>query len=194
MKTIKTLLLLAALALTANASDFTCSTNAFGEVRLDYYIPDCFQTNRFAAIPDYVNVIGSSAFCNRINLETIYVPDSVKEIQDGAFYGLYNLRHIRMSTNLTSLGPLAFWACSSLQCIKLPSELTYDANTFEYCSSLQPWHPWIEYLREGGELTIIYEGKLEESIDLKTWTEVPDSDGLYTVKMTNISIFFRATK
>lgn len=132
-KLITTLL---ALCCAANAGDFQTSTNSVGEVTLTAYSPSTLQP--VVCIPQYVDRVGSWAFQNRLEVQTVYIPDKTRHIATGAFYGCSNMRNVRLSPKTEWIGNLAFSRCVSLQAVLIPSECSlYGGQTFDGCYSLE---------------------------------------------------------
>ena len=90
-------------------------------------------------LPHTVEYIGDKAFCDCINLNSIFIPDSVEYI-----------------------GHFAFNNCSSLVNVYIPKSVHYmDINTFSNCSSLE-----VINIPEG--IDVIPAGFCEGCISLKT--------------------------
>ena len=90
-------------------------------------------------IPNYVTIIGSSAFSGCISLTYIMIPDSVISIGDNAFNACSSLLSITIPNNVISIGYYAFTNCSSLANVIFEddSKLTIiEAGLFENCWSL----------------------------------------------------------
>ena len=75
-------------------------------------------------IPNGVTSIGSSAFENCRNLESITIPDSVTNIGEGAFSNCRSLEDITIPDSVTSIGNAAFKCCSGLTSITIPDSVT----------------------------------------------------------------------
>lgn len=89
------------------------------------------------SIPTTVRSIGSFAFSNCTQLQTVELPSSITNIADWAFAYCTPLRSISFNSSLTSIGSWAFAHCTSLQSVSLPSAVTSINNSaFAYCSSL----------------------------------------------------------
>ena len=89
-------------------------------------------------IPDSVISIGSGAFSDCDNLETVKISDSVISIGKGAFFMDENLKTINIPDSVTSIGEEAFNGCKSLETVIIPDsvkEIGYSA--FEQCENLR---------------------------------------------------------
>lgn len=68
-------------------------------------------------IPDSVETIGTNAFHNCQDLESITLPASLKTIESSAFSYCRNLSEIRLPTSLTTIEIYVFDGCSSLETV-----------------------------------------------------------------------------
>lgn len=68
-------------------------------------------------IPDSVETIGTNAFHNCQDLESITLPASLKTIESSAFSYCCNLSEIRLPTSLTTIEISVFDGCSSLETV-----------------------------------------------------------------------------
>lgn len=68
-------------------------------------------------IPDSVETIGTNAFHNCQDLESITLPASLKTIESSAFGYCRNLSEIRLPTSLTTIEISVFDGCSSLETV-----------------------------------------------------------------------------
>ena len=68
-------------------------------------------------IPDSVETIGTNAFHNCQDLESITLPASLKTIESSAFSYCRNLSEIRLPTSLTTIEISVFDGCSSLETV-----------------------------------------------------------------------------
>lgn len=85
-----------------------------------------------------INSIGSRAFDDCMNLESIALPESVKRIGDCAFDNCRALKSMRISDNVTNIGYGAFSGCVSMESITLPKGLTTIEDwLFRCCESLK---------------------------------------------------------
>lgn len=94
--------------------------NAIIETASDRLILGCKNT----LIPDYIKIIGDSAFMDCIGLTSIEIPDSVISIEGWAFCGCTDLTDVDMSISVSSIGECAFMSCSSLTSIDIPESVT----------------------------------------------------------------------
>ena len=68
-------------------------------------------------IPDSVETIGTNAFQNCQDLESITLPASLKTIESSAFSDCRNLSKIKLPTSLTTIEIFVFDSCSSLETV-----------------------------------------------------------------------------
>lgn len=68
-------------------------------------------------IPDSVETIGTNAFQNCQDLESITLPASLKTIESSAFSSCRNLSEIRLPTSLKAIQSYVFDGCSSLETV-----------------------------------------------------------------------------
>lgn len=68
-------------------------------------------------IPDSVETIGTNAFQNCQDLESITLPASLKTIESSAFSSCRNLSEIRLPASLTTIQSYVFDGCSSLETV-----------------------------------------------------------------------------
>ena len=74
-----------------------------------------------------VTSIGTSAFENCSNLQSVVLPSSVTTIGQDAFYGCSQLGSVNLEEGLTSINQRAFWGCN-LTTITIPSTVTSIGN------------------------------------------------------------------
>ena len=72
-------------------------------------------------ISDGITSIGSFAFCNFSNLQSVTIPESVISIGDCAFMACDSLENIKIPKKVKKIGESAFLSCYSLTSIELPS-------------------------------------------------------------------------
>lgn len=85
-----------------------------------------------------VEVIGSKAFQNCIELTNVTIPESVHTIESGAFNGCKNLLTVNLSQGLNRIGNAAFYNCSKLQSLNLPNSVySIGVGIVAGCSSLK---------------------------------------------------------
>ena len=93
--------------------------------------------NSEVTIPEGVQSIGNSAFCDCSSLTSLTLPSSLQSIGDCAFDYCSSLRSLTLPSSLQSIGKEAFYGCKSLSSLTLPSSLQSIGNdAFEYCNSL----------------------------------------------------------
>lgn len=183
------LIALLALCCAANAGDFQTRTNSAGEVTLTAYTPSTLQS--VVIIPQHVDRVGSWAFQNRLEVQTVYLPNKTRYIGAGAFYGCSNMQQIRISPATLSIGDLAFSRCIQLKSALIPADCElFGSRTFEGCFFLGEWKPWISYKREGNTLAIIWEGRLQSSTNLFDWVDLPEDSGIRKIEMKETVNFF----
>ena len=99
-------------------------------------------------IPDSVETIGTNAFQNCQDLESITLPASLKTIESSAFSYCCNLSEIKLPTSLKTIESSAFSYCRNLSKVKLPASLkAIESSVFHRCSALK---------------TVFYDGSLEQ--------------------------------
>ena len=90
-----------------------------------------------AIVPEGVQIIGESAFCNFRHVRSVVLPDSVTTIAANAFHSCREMTSIRLSARLTSIGENAFRSCEALTAIRLPEGLTViGESAFRGCKAL----------------------------------------------------------
>ena len=75
-------------------------------------------------IPYGTTMIGTRAFSECNNLESITIPDGVTSIGNSAFSDCTSLASITIPDSMTSIGSSAFLRCSSLASITIPDSVT----------------------------------------------------------------------
>ena len=172
-------------------------------------------------IPEGVDNIGGYAFnkypygsyCK--DLKCIYIPDTVKTIQPYSFTGCINVEYIRMSKNVTWIGDNAFANLPKLWKMDIPKNCNYgckyqnkSTGQSEYknelnqilpnCPKYSRFSPWIYSASEFGYGTVIYDAAdqcvLQESLDMKEWKTIPDTNGKYVVKQDDITRYYRVAE
>lgn len=84
-----------------------------------------------------VNEIGSAAFLDYPNLETVILPDSLDFIGEMAFMNCTSLKHIRWPEYSFSIGREAFRGCTALEEVVLPEGLNKVTAGFTDCTGLK---------------------------------------------------------
>lgn len=114
-----------------------------GDNKIILYPPG--RNNETYTIPNYIKIIGNSAFRNCNNLKTVVFPEysyihyNVSEIGEMAFYNCKNLESVPYfeKTMVASISRSAFCGCESLESITLPPTVeTIAESAFSNCSSL----------------------------------------------------------
>ena len=107
--------------------------NAIIETKTNKLLVGCKNT----VIPNSVTSIGSSAFEDCDNLNSITIPNSVTSIGNSAFEDCDNLNSITIPNSVTSIGNSAFEDCENLTSITIPNRVTSIGNSaFEDCENL----------------------------------------------------------
>ena len=112
------------------------------------------------SLPDGLTRVGSFAFAQCSQLQTVTLPDTVTEVGESAFFACLRLQFLTLSANLLRIeesgferclrlqsvtlpyglqyiGYQAFWRCESLMSIVIPATVTHlDMAVFAYCYSL----------------------------------------------------------
>lgn len=88
-------------------------------------------------IPDGVEKIGTNAFAEQKNLNSVKLSESVTTIGRRVFYKCNNLTQIDFSENLEYIGDEAFYGCEGLSEIKIPESVkNIGACAFEHCKNV----------------------------------------------------------
>lgn len=91
----------------------------------------------FSTPPDWIEVIGNSAFQGCSGLEEIKFPSSLKTIGQNAFKNCTSLKKIKIDGAVT-LKNYAFYGCTSLKSVELDDRVQFDySHIFAYCTSLE---------------------------------------------------------
>ena len=81
--------------------------------------------------------IGTQAFINFNNLQTVVISEGITSISSGTFFRCASLISITIPSSVTSISSGAFSGCTSLSNISLPQAITSIENrTFENCTNL----------------------------------------------------------
>lgn len=112
------------------------------------------------SLPDGLTRVGSFAFAQCSQLQTVTLPDTVTEVGESAFFACLRLQFLTLSANLLRIeesgferclrlqsvtlpyglqyiGYQAFWRCESLMSIVIPATVTHlDMAVFAYCYGL----------------------------------------------------------
>ncbi len=84
-----------------------------------------------SVIPDYIKVIGTSAFKASLGLEKIVIPNGVTEIQANAFAECHDAREIYIPKSIKIIGEKAFAYCCYASVVIPDSVQTIGNNAFE---------------------------------------------------------------
>lgn len=96
------------------------------------------KTNADFTVPKSVSVIGSNAFRDNSNLESVVIGDSVTVIEDAAFENCKNLITVEIGKNVTNINNYAFGYCISLTSVTIPDSVTKIGQfSFVRCSNLK---------------------------------------------------------
>lgn len=117
-----------------NKYDSRNNCNAIIETSSNLLLFGCGKT----IIPSNVISIGSLAFYNCSNLESIEIPSSVTSIGNSAFYGCDNLKSVKIPNDVTIIESYTFAKCSSLESIEINEGVTKIGELAFYgCVSLK---------------------------------------------------------
>ena len=88
-------------------------------------------------IPSTVTNIQRGAFNQCSSLENIVIPDSVIELNESAFMSCASLETAILSNNIKSIGESAFYNCNHMTSVNIPNKITsIGSSAFYQCSSL----------------------------------------------------------
>lgn len=98
---------------------------------------DCMEIESIR-LPSSITHVGPGAFHNCKRLKSIVLPDNLTRIEDGVFYGCANLEDIVIPERVTYIGMSAFRECVRLKSIIIPENVySIDRWAFVDCHSLQ---------------------------------------------------------
>ena len=106
----------------------------------DYDNPwyDYREDIRTVVLPEGIQSIGSEAFYNFFNMESVSVPNTLRSIGSSAFNGCRQLTSILLPDTLTDIGAYTFYDCEALEEMTLPQDLSsLGDNAFSGCDSLK---------------------------------------------------------
>ena len=116
----------------------------YDEDHIDYYGPN--ECNPWSWLSDSIKIleiaegvtsVGSNAFRNCSQLDSIILPSTLEWIGDNAFRNCNNLKSILLPSRLKETGYSVFRNCTSLTSVKMSNSITYIENsTFANCSCL----------------------------------------------------------
>ena len=85
-----------------------------------------------------VKEIGTGAFRNCGQLDSVVIDNGVETIGKEAFYSCWNTTFTKFSSSLRTIGESAFYNCNNIRILDLPEGLlTIGNNAFVYCYGLQ---------------------------------------------------------
>lgn len=138
-RVIPALFLLVTLTATAQAEDYTYTTNS-GAITITGYT----GSDAAVVIPDTINglpvtAIGDHAFwVGGQGISSVEIPDSVTLIEASAFTCCSSLAHVSMGHAVASIESSAFYYCTNLNYITIPASVTnIGSGAFQFCDSLK---------------------------------------------------------
>ena len=94
------------------------------------------QEIRRIVIGEGITRLGSDAFTNLSNLQSVKLPSTLTEIGNFVFWGCSSLESIELPEGLTSLGQHCFFG-TGLKAVEIPASVTFvDACVFDSCKAL----------------------------------------------------------
>ena len=94
---------------------------------------NCHDLNS-VTIGNKVTRLDESAFCGCSGLESINIPNSVTKIGNHAFHECSGLTSVTIGNSVTSIGQTAFADCNSLTSITIPNSVTsIGSSAFANC-------------------------------------------------------------
>ena len=113
----------------------TYATTDYNSYSGDIVIPETVTTSMGATFT--VREIGSNAFQNCTNLNSVTISNSIVSIGNYAFYGCSSLTELNLPNSLKTIGMYAFYNCTSLVDITFGAQITsIGKSAFYNCSSL----------------------------------------------------------
>lgn len=101
---------------------------------------NCFSSSKQltkVTLPDDIEMIGSAAFGDCVNLSEINFPSSLRTIGGNAFLRDAKLTQLKFNEGLERIEGSAFQYCQGLTTVAFPRSLQFIGNeAFEYCRSL----------------------------------------------------------
>ena len=89
-------------------------------------------------LPATIEIIGSYAFYNCINLEIITIPESVIKVRNYAFANCIKIKFIEFKKNDVEIGEGIYYGCSSIEKVELPENVeSITDNTFKGCLNIK---------------------------------------------------------
>ena len=160
-----------------------------------YIVPDTVReigTYAFAdvknlntvVVPNTVETIGNKAFAYS-GITSIELPESLNTIEESVFYDCDNLEFVRISGGVQSIKNGAFSSCSNLQEVIIPSNVTEIAdNAFENCNKLHLWVKENSYAKTYAE---------EKNISYSIYNENGDFDYIENTDSSITIIRYKGT-
>ena len=118
--------------------DYEITDNGNGYIIAKFHGTEAKHT----VIPDFIDGkriigIGSAAYENCTDIETLEISEGIQFIGDWAFFGCIKLRDVHFPSSLISIGRLAFFECNRLDTIILNEGLrTIGDKAFGFCEDL----------------------------------------------------------
>ncbi len=123
-------------------------------------------------IPEGVTEIGTAAFYENLNFDTISLPESLEKISDSAFFGCSELIKLDFPKKLKEVGKQSFQGCRKLVSLEFPDGFESMGETaLRDCASLM----WVR-LPEGMEYDI-------------HWFTVPNDPPAFSADRTVVPFF-----
>ena len=95
------------------------------------------KTDKTFTVPSSVYMIGSKAFANCMNLETVIMQSGVTTIEEYAFKDCENLKNVTIGSSVSHICTYAFAYCTALKSITIPERVSIiDAYAFYECNNL----------------------------------------------------------
>jgi hypothetical protein len=127
-----------------------CDTDATGEIvipsEIDGVAVTSIGSNAFydcrniesIEIPNGMTTIGSHAFYRCYELKNVVMSDSILSIGENSFAHCTKLTHVVFSKNLQSIDEGAFWGCTNIETIIIPNSVTsIGSSAFFSCTNLK---------------------------------------------------------
>ena len=115
----------------------------FGDLFSDLYQPDApwtaFQNDiRRVVVGTGITAIGTDAFADCTNLQTVQLPDTLQTIGNNSFQNCKSLTEVRIPASVQEIGQGAFYHCTALQrAILKPGLQRIRDRAFAGCTALQ---------------------------------------------------------
>lgn len=131
------LLVVAALAASAQTTNYLYATNNGGITITGYTGPDSLLVvpGTIDGLP--VTALGKGAFYRQGSLLSVTLPPSLVTLGEGAFWGCAALTNVALGDQVTTLEAGVFWGCAALPSLTLPATVTYIGDVaFAGCDAL----------------------------------------------------------